>query len=81
MVTSCFLSKQWSRREEKGGGGGDADQCVVDAVFLECMQRNMLQKRLCAFQAERVVCSVLTQLHRLKLKDSAGVFLKLFSNY
>lgn len=78
MVTSCFLSKQWSRHEEKGG---DADQCVVDAVFLECMQRNVLQKRLCAFQAERVVCSVLTQLHRLKLKDSAGVLLKLFSNY
>lgn len=31
-------------------------------------------KRGCVFQPKSVVCSVLTQLHKLKLKDSTGVF-------
>lgn len=50
VVTSCFLSKQTSCYEQNRGG--DADQCVVDAVFLERVQRNAFQKSLCVFSAE-----------------------------
>lgn len=45
MVTSCFLNKQWNR-------GGDADQCVVDAVFSERMQRNTFEKEAVSVSAE-----------------------------
>lgn len=80
MVTSCFLSKQSSSYVQNRAG--DADQCVVDAVFLERIQRNTFQRRLCVFQQKlpkRVVDSMLTQLNKLKLKDNTGIyFLKNF---
>ena len=74
MVTSCFLSKQWSRYEQSKGG--DADQCVVDAVFLECMQRNMFQREAVCVSAEVTKEGGLPSADaapQIKVKDSTGV--------